>query len=169
MVVSGAYNAGAGTARLALPAWGTSLTSPLSLGSGCSHVSFLLQAVASAAQASLLRQQEELDRKAAELDRKERELQNTVAGLHGKGGRRALGGRPGWTVPSPACSWGSLPFAELAVISEWCWAWRERQGGSAGLHCDTRRCGLFLRSFPALQFFDPAGALALSSLLMGCC
>lgn len=47
------------------------------------------QAVASAAQASLLRQQEELDRKAAELERKERELQNTVANLHGKGGRRA--------------------------------------------------------------------------------
>ncbi|EQB78096.1 secretory carrier-associated membrane protein 2 [Camelus ferus] len=41
-----------------------------------------LQAVASAAQASLLRQQEELDRKAAELERKERELQNTVANLH---------------------------------------------------------------------------------------
>uniref|UniRef100_A0A8D0UXQ5 Secretory carrier-associated membrane protein n=1 Tax=Sus scrofa TaxID=9823 RepID=A0A8D0UXQ5_PIG len=40
------------------------------------------QAVASAAQASLLRQQEELDRKAAELERKERELQNTVANLH---------------------------------------------------------------------------------------
>ncbi|XP_064123337.1 secretory carrier-associated membrane protein 2 isoform X2 [Loxodonta africana] len=39
------------------------------------------QAVASAAQAGLLRQQEELDRKAAELDRKERELQNTVANL----------------------------------------------------------------------------------------
>lgn len=40
--------------------------------------------MASAAQASLLRQQEELDRKAAELERKERELQNTVANLHGK-------------------------------------------------------------------------------------
>uniref|UniRef100_A0A8C8Z5T5 Secretory carrier-associated membrane protein n=1 Tax=Prolemur simus TaxID=1328070 RepID=A0A8C8Z5T5_PROSS len=40
------------------------------------------QAVASAAQAGLLRQQEELDRKAAELERKERELQNTVASLH---------------------------------------------------------------------------------------
>lgn len=38
--------------------------------------------MASAAQASLLRQQEELDRKAAELERKERELQNTVANLH---------------------------------------------------------------------------------------
>jgi len=38
--------------------------------------------VASAAQASLLRQQEELDRKAAELERKERELQNTAANLH---------------------------------------------------------------------------------------
>lgn len=47
--------------------------------------------MASAAQASLLRQQEELDRKAAELERKERELQNTVANLHGKGGCRALG------------------------------------------------------------------------------
>ena len=44
------------------------------------------QTAASAAQASLLRQQEELDRKAAELERKERELQNTVANLHGKGG-----------------------------------------------------------------------------------
>lgn len=42
--------------------------------------------MASAAQASLLRQQEELDRKAAELERKERELQNTVTNLHGKGG-----------------------------------------------------------------------------------
>lgn len=42
--------------------------------------------MAAAAQAGLLRQQEELDRKAAELERKERELQNTVAGLHGKGG-----------------------------------------------------------------------------------
>ncbi|XP_036866059.2 secretory carrier-associated membrane protein 2 isoform X2 [Manis javanica] len=39
-------------------------------------------AVASAAQASLLRQQEELDRKAAELERKEQELQNTVTNLH---------------------------------------------------------------------------------------
>nr|XP_010331073.1 secretory carrier-associated membrane protein 2 isoform X2 [Saimiri boliviensis boliviensis] len=40
------------------------------------------QAVVSAAQAGLLRQQEELDKKAAELERKERELQNTVANLH---------------------------------------------------------------------------------------
>lgn len=40
------------------------------------------QAVAAAAQAGLLRQQEELDRKAAELERKERELQNTAANLH---------------------------------------------------------------------------------------
>ncbi|XP_074088824.1 secretory carrier-associated membrane protein 2 isoform X1 [Macrotis lagotis] len=40
------------------------------------------QAVASAAQAGLLQQQEELERKAAELDRKERELQNTAANLH---------------------------------------------------------------------------------------
>lgn len=40
------------------------------------------QAVAAAAQAGLLRQQEELDRKAAELERKERELQNTAAHLH---------------------------------------------------------------------------------------
>ncbi|KAM9586484.1 secretory carrier-associated membrane protein 2 isoform 1-T1 [Trichechus inunguis] len=39
------------------------------------------QAIASAAQAGLLRQQEELNRKAAELERKERELQNTVANL----------------------------------------------------------------------------------------
>ncbi|KAL1782607.1 secretory carrier-associated membrane protein 2 [Sigmodon hispidus] len=39
-------------------------------------------AVAAAAQAGLLRQQEELDRKAAELERKERELQNTAANLH---------------------------------------------------------------------------------------
>lgn len=50
------------------------------------HIPFLFQAVASAAQASLLRQQEELDRKAAELERKERELQNTVANLHGTEG-----------------------------------------------------------------------------------
>ena len=40
--------------------------------------------MASAAQASLLRQQEELDRKAAELERKERELQNMVANLHAR-------------------------------------------------------------------------------------
>ncbi|XP_048225455.1 LOW QUALITY PROTEIN: secretory carrier-associated membrane protein 2 [Perognathus longimembris pacificus] len=40
------------------------------------------QAVVAAAQAGLLRQQEELDRKAAELERKERELQNTAANLH---------------------------------------------------------------------------------------
>ncbi|NP_001365857.1 secretory carrier-associated membrane protein 2 isoform 1 [Mus musculus] len=40
------------------------------------------KAVAAAAQAGLLRQQEELDRKAAELERKERELQNTAANLH---------------------------------------------------------------------------------------
>ncbi|XP_020850185.1 secretory carrier-associated membrane protein 2 isoform X1 [Phascolarctos cinereus] len=40
------------------------------------------QAVASAAQAGLLQQQEELERKAAELDRKERELQNATANLH---------------------------------------------------------------------------------------
>ncbi|XP_053127953.1 secretory carrier-associated membrane protein 2 isoform X3 [Hemicordylus capensis] len=38
-----------------------------------------LQAVASAAQAGLLQQQEELERKAAELERKERELQNSAA------------------------------------------------------------------------------------------
>ncbi|XP_053127952.1 secretory carrier-associated membrane protein 2 isoform X2 [Hemicordylus capensis] len=37
------------------------------------------QAVASAAQAGLLQQQEELERKAAELERKERELQNSAA------------------------------------------------------------------------------------------
>ncbi|XP_008586776.1 PREDICTED: secretory carrier-associated membrane protein 2 isoform X2 [Galeopterus variegatus] len=49
------------------------------------------QAVAAAAQAGLLRQQEELDRKAAELDRKERELQNTVANLHvGENNRPSL-------------------------------------------------------------------------------
>ncbi|XP_022367924.1 secretory carrier-associated membrane protein 2 isoform X1 [Lutra lutra] len=47
-----------------------------------SYTRKLPKAVASAAQASLLRQQEELDRKAAELERKERELQNTVANLH---------------------------------------------------------------------------------------
>ncbi|XP_030740175.1 secretory carrier-associated membrane protein 2 isoform X1 [Echinops telfairi] len=47
-----------------------------------SYTRKLSKAVALAAQAGLLRQQEELDRKAAELDRKERELQNTVAGLH---------------------------------------------------------------------------------------
>ncbi|XP_005393591.1 PREDICTED: secretory carrier-associated membrane protein 2 isoform X2 [Chinchilla lanigera] len=40
------------------------------------------QAVAAAAQAGLLRQQEELDRKAAELERKERELQSTAASLN---------------------------------------------------------------------------------------
>ncbi|KAJ7311167.1 hypothetical protein JRQ81_006773 [Phrynocephalus forsythii] len=40
------------------------------------------QAVASAAQAGLLQQQEELERKAAELDRKERELQNSTAGFN---------------------------------------------------------------------------------------
>ncbi|XP_057579331.1 secretory carrier-associated membrane protein 2 isoform X3 [Hippopotamus amphibius kiboko] len=47
-----------------------------------SYMRNLPKAVASAAQASLLRQQEELDRKAAELERKERELQNSVANLH---------------------------------------------------------------------------------------
>ncbi|XP_025327930.1 secretory carrier-associated membrane protein 2 isoform X3 [Canis lupus dingo] len=47
-----------------------------------SYMRKLPKAVASAAQASLLRQQEELDRKAAELERKERELQSTVASLH---------------------------------------------------------------------------------------
>ena len=64
------------------------------------HLLCSLQAVASAAQASLLRQQEELDRKAAELERKERELQNTVASLHSKGGCRA------WLreFPEPSCS-----------------------------------------------------------------
>nr|XP_056721922.1 secretory carrier-associated membrane protein 2 isoform X2 [Euleptes europaea] len=42
------------------------------------------QAVASAAQAGLLQQQEELERKAAELERKERELQNSAAGFNPK-------------------------------------------------------------------------------------
>ncbi|XP_015276470.1 PREDICTED: secretory carrier-associated membrane protein 2 [Gekko japonicus] len=42
------------------------------------------QAVASAAQAGLLQQQEELERKAAELERKERELQNSAAGFDPK-------------------------------------------------------------------------------------
>ncbi|XP_060115810.1 secretory carrier-associated membrane protein 2 isoform X1 [Heteronotia binoei] len=42
------------------------------------------QAVASAAQAGLLQQQEELERKAAELERKERELQNSSAGFNPK-------------------------------------------------------------------------------------
>ncbi|PNJ43294.1 SCAMP2 isoform 10, partial [Pongo abelii] len=46
-----------------------------------SYMRKLPKAVVSAAQAGLLRQQEELDRKAAELERKERELQNTVANL----------------------------------------------------------------------------------------
>uniref|UniRef100_K7GDT4 Secretory carrier-associated membrane protein n=1 Tax=Pelodiscus sinensis TaxID=13735 RepID=K7GDT4_PELSI len=40
------------------------------------------QAVASAAQAGLLQQQEELERKAAELERKERELQNNAAAFN---------------------------------------------------------------------------------------
>ncbi|KAJ6664140.1 hypothetical protein lerEdw1_008355 [Lerista edwardsae] len=40
------------------------------------------QAVASAAQAGLLQQQEELERKAAELERKERELQNNAASFN---------------------------------------------------------------------------------------
>ncbi|XP_040585621.1 secretory carrier-associated membrane protein 2 isoform X1 [Mesocricetus auratus] len=47
-----------------------------------SYMRKLPKAVAAAAQAGLLRQQEELDRKAAELERKERELQNTAANLH---------------------------------------------------------------------------------------
>ncbi|XP_027714017.1 secretory carrier-associated membrane protein 2 isoform X2 [Vombatus ursinus] len=47
-----------------------------------SHIRKLSKAVASAAQAGLLQQQEELERKAAELDRKERELQNATASLH---------------------------------------------------------------------------------------
>lgn len=38
------------------------------------------QATAAAAQANLLRQQEELEKKAAELDRKEQELQNRPGG-----------------------------------------------------------------------------------------
>lgn len=73
---------------LALPAWVRCLCWPpwahmvpfslLAVPCSCS-----LQAVAAAAQAGLLRQQEELDRKAAELERKERELQNTAANLHG--------------------------------------------------------------------------------------
>ncbi|KAM9586485.1 secretory carrier-associated membrane protein 2 isoform 2-T2 [Trichechus inunguis] len=46
-----------------------------------SYMRKLSKAIASAAQAGLLRQQEELNRKAAELERKERELQNTVANL----------------------------------------------------------------------------------------
>lgn len=72
---------------LALPAWVRCLCWPpwahmvpfslLAVPCSCS-----LQAVAAAAQAGLLRQQEELDRKAAELERKERELQNTAANLH---------------------------------------------------------------------------------------
>lgn len=103
--------------QLALPVWGTGpLTScqastvPVSLMFAVSHFPFSLQAVASAAQASLLRQQEELDRKAAELERKERELQNSVANLHGEGGcmgpwvtQPGTGG-----FPQPACSWASL-------------------------------------------------------------
>lgn len=73
------------------------------------HLLCTLQAVASAAQASLLRQQEELDRKAAELERKERELQNTVANLHGRGGRAA------WlrTSLSPLVPGQPQSFAEL--------------------------------------------------------
>ncbi|XP_069898991.1 secretory carrier-associated membrane protein 2 isoform X1 [Dipodomys merriami] len=47
-----------------------------------SYLRKLPKAVVAAAQAGLLRQQEELDRKAAELERKERELQNTAANLH---------------------------------------------------------------------------------------
>ncbi|XP_026565405.1 secretory carrier-associated membrane protein 2 isoform X2 [Pseudonaja textilis] len=42
------------------------------------------RSMASAAQAGLLKQQEELERKAAELDRKERELQNSAAGFDTK-------------------------------------------------------------------------------------
>lgn len=61
--------------------------------------------MASAAQASLLRQQEELDRKAAELERKERELQNTVANLHGMGGCMGLGHHAQLKeLSEPACS-----------------------------------------------------------------
>lgn len=96
-------------------------------GQHCSSVShvplpFSLQAVASAAQASLLRQQEELDRKAAELERKERELQNTVANLHGKGGHTRS-----WVPVLVQESSLSLLvpgqpqlFAELLTILEWC-------------------------------------------------
>lgn len=90
----------------ALPAWGKAslpqLRLPLSHCPSCPaalHLLCTLQAVASAAQASLLRQQEELDRKAAELERKERELQNTVANLHG---REAV--LPGLRLAEPACS-----------------------------------------------------------------
>lgn len=60
--------------------------------------------MASAAQAGLLRQQEELDRKAAELDRKERELQNTVASLHGK---RAAGPWPPCLAQKKGASLGT--------------------------------------------------------------
>lgn len=77
--------------------------------------------MASAAQASLLRQQEELDRKAAELERKERELQNTVANLHGEGqiwGSAELGicpegeqegGARDWQHTSYGFFWGKVP------------------------------------------------------------
>lgn len=84
--------------------------------------------MASAAQASLLRQQEELDRKAAELERKERELQNTVANLHGKGGRlRSWVTRPGAGVSSVFLFLGQPQvFAELLIIFEWCWSWGEQ-------------------------------------------
>ncbi|XP_023418071.1 secretory carrier-associated membrane protein 2 isoform X3 [Cavia porcellus] len=73
-----------------LPAWvlgaGTLAERQMLLGGDSalrdSCLRTLPQAVAAAAQAGLLRQQEELDRKAAELERKERELQSTAASLH---------------------------------------------------------------------------------------
>lgn len=84
--------------------------------SGCPPSPCSLQAVASAAQASLLRQQEELDRKAAELERKEQELQNTVTNLHGEGARSPGAPEPqrrtvlsAGELHRPACPWGGLP------------------------------------------------------------
>lgn len=108
--------------------------------------------MASAAQASLLRQQEELDRKAAELERKERELQNTAANLHGEGDCRLWASVPAvGAFPEPAWS---------RAAPELCRALDHLSGAGAsggraarwrpgGPQRGPRGCRLFLHSFPA--------------------
>lgn len=116
---------------LALPAWVRCLCWPpwahtvpfswLPVPCSCS-----LQAVAAAAQAGLLRQQEELDRKAAELERKERELQNTAANLHGNRLSGSTWHRDTLThlLILEACWFGELSLMTICVTPA---HWRQRQ------------------------------------------
>lgn len=118
---------------LCWPAWAHTVPfSLLAVPCSCS-----LQAVAAAAQAGLLRQQEELDRKAAELERKERELQNTAASLHGNrlSGSRLLDLAQGVLLITfmgdlamllilEACWFGELGIVTICVTPA---HWRQRQ------------------------------------------